>query len=144
MHAAKAPLLPATVSALPTYDFETFERLLYQLRGTPVVVNIWASWCGPCRAEAPLLVDAARQHADQIQFIGVDYQDAREAAARFASRYHVPYPSVSDAGQIHDSLGFVGLPDTVFYEASGAILATWTGPLTSDSLRQNLERLTAG
>src|SRR5881628_2985958 len=64
-NATVASLLPTTVSGLPSFDFGTFEQLLYQLRGTPVVVNIWASWCGPCRDEAPVLVDGAQRYGDR-------------------------------------------------------------------------------
>ena len=144
-NAATTALLPRDVLALPSFDFSTYERLLYELRGTPVVVNIWASWCGPCRQEAPVLVDAAKRYGDEVQFLGVDFQDQRGPAAEFTTRYHVPYPSVFDApGAIHDALGFVGLPDTVFYAADGRIVATWAGPLTPQALRQNIERLLSG
>lgn len=138
-------MLPQTPFSLPAFDFNMFERLLYQLRGTPVVVNIWASWCGPCREETPALVDAARRYGREVQFLGVDHQDGRGAAQEFLRRYDVPYPSVFDSsGAIHRSLGFIGLPDTVFYDASGQIAATWTGPLTPEALRKNLEQLLSG
>jgi cytochrome c biogenesis protein CcmG, thiol:disulfide interchange protein DsbE len=142
MNASTAALLPEHVLDLPSFDFDTYERLLYQLRGKPVVVNLWASWCGPCRQEAPALVNAARRYGRDVQFLGVDFQDQRGPAAAFSRRYKVPYPSVFDAsGAIHDGLGFVGLPDTIFYDSDGQIVATWSGPLTPSALRQNLSRL---
>ena len=141
-NATATPLLPTTILALPTFDFETFERLLYELRGTPVVVNIWASWCGPCRQEAPVLTAAVERYGDRVQFVGVDMQDDRAPAASYLNRYAVTYPSVADpSGEIHDRLGFVGLPDTVFYGPDGQIVDTWSGPLTSDALRTNIETL---
>jgi thiol-disulfide isomerase/thioredoxin len=141
-NAVATSLLPTTVSALPSFDFAMFERLLYELRGTPVVVNIWASWCGPCRTETPILVDAAERYGARVQFLGVDIQDGREAAASFMSEHAVRYPSVFDpSGQIHDQLGFVGLPDTLFYAADGAIAGTWTGPLTAQALNDGIGRL---
>jgi len=145
MNAATANLLPRSVLALPSFDFGTYERLLYQLRGTPVVVNIWASWCGPCRTEAPALVDSAKRYGHDVQFLGVDFQDQRQSATAFLKRYSVPYPTVSDAsGEIHNMLGFVGLPDPVFYGADGKIVATWPGPLSAHALRVNLQRLLPG
>jgi len=145
MNASNAELLPRSVFALPSFDFETYERLLYQLRGTPVVVNLWAAWCGPCRQEAPALIEAAMRYGHRVQFLGVDYQDQRGPAAAFLNQYSVPYPSVFDAsGEIHNKLGFVGLPDTLFYSADGSIAATWSGPLTMEVLRENLERLVPG
>jgi cytochrome c biogenesis protein CcmG, thiol:disulfide interchange protein DsbE len=142
INATTAGMLPRTVSALPSFDFATYERLMYELRGTPVVVNIWASWCIPCRREAPILVAATKRYGDSIQFLGVDYQDQRGPAADFSAEFHIPYPSVFDgSGEIHDKLGFVGLPDTLFYDADGKIISTYSGPLTTEALRQNLERL---
>jgi len=142
MNAAAAALLPLTVSDLPSFDFESYGRLLYQLRGTPVVVNFWASWCGPCRREAPALVAAANRYGNVIQFLGVDHQDQRAPAADFSRQYEVPYPNVFDAsGEIHDSLGFIGLPDTVFYARDGSIVGTWAGPLTAAALAGGIDQL---
>jgi cytochrome c biogenesis protein CcmG/thiol:disulfide interchange protein DsbE len=144
-NAADALLLPTRVAALPALDFGAYERLLYQLRGTPVVVNIWASWCGPCRTEAAALVDAAKRYGEDVQFLGVDIQDEREPAAAFASEYGLTYPSVFDAaGAIHDAMGFVGLPDTVFYRADGSIASTWTGPLTPSALQSHIREILPG
>jgi thiol-disulfide isomerase/thioredoxin len=144
-NAATAALLPKNVLELPSFDFETYERLLYQLRGTPVVVNIWASWCGPCNTEAPALADAAMRYGDEVQFLGVDIQDQRGPATTFSTEYQIPYPSVfNESGEIHDAMGFVGVPDTLFYGADGSIVATWSGPLTSDALRTNINRLVSG
>jgi thiol-disulfide isomerase/thioredoxin len=141
-NAAEASLLPRTVDALPPFDFDRYERLLYELRGAPVVVNLWASWCGPCRTETPAFVAAAKRCGDRVQFLGVDYQDQRAGAIDFLERYAVSYPSVTDAGEIHDRLGFVGLPDTVFYAADGSIASTWSGPITADALDERLAQLT--
>jgi cytochrome c biogenesis protein CcmG, thiol:disulfide interchange protein DsbE len=141
-NATGSSLLPTTVLAFPSFDFDGFERLLYGLRGTPVVVNIWASWCGPCQAEAPALADAARRYGHDVQFLGVDIQDSKDAAAAYVNEHGLPYPSVFDAsGEIHDRLGFVGLPDTVFYGADGQISATWTGPISGDALRDEIRPL---
>ena len=86
----------------------------------------------------------ATRYGDRVQFLGVDYQEERGAAAEFAQQLGVPYPSVFDpSGEIHDRLGFVGLPDTVFYDASGAIVATWPGPLTARSLSSHIRQLLA-
>jgi thiol-disulfide isomerase/thioredoxin len=139
-NATETPLLPTDVFALPAFDFATYEALLAQLRGTPVVVNIWSSWCGPCRKEAEELADAARRHVTEVQFLGVDILDERAAAADFLDEYDVPYPSVFDAnGDIRDQLGFIGQPETLFYDALGQIAAVWTGPITPEALKENLD-----
>src|SRR5437868_6769042 len=134
--ATTASLLPTSPSSLPSFDFSSYERLLSELRGTPVVVNLWASWCGPCQKEAAALEEAAHTHGKDIQFLGVDVKDQHGAATEFLTNYHVSYPNVFDeSGDIHNSLGFVGLPDTVFYGADGSIVETWSGPLTPEVLK---------
>ena len=82
-NATTAPLLPTSVAALPAFDVETYQQLLTQLRGTPVVVNVWASWCGPCKAESPLLHEASRSYGDRVQFLGVDILDSLGGARSF-------------------------------------------------------------
>ena len=141
-NAVRVALLPTTAPGLPTFDEETFQQLLGQLRGTPVVVNIWASWCGPCRAEAPLLAEAARTYGRRIQFLGVDIQDSVAGATAFDQEFHIPYPSVFDAGgDIRDSLGLLGQPDTIFYGADGSTVATVSGQLSQQVLSANISKL---
>lgn len=137
-----APLLPATVQALPDLDVAGYEELLGQLEGTPVVVNFWAAWCDPCRREMPLLAEAARRLDDEVQFIGVDILDNREAARDFLAELDVPYPSVFDAGGvIRTSLGSIGQPVTVFYAADGTRVAKVDGELGEADLAAHLDEL---
>jgi thiol-disulfide isomerase/thioredoxin len=138
--AAGGSLLPADPYALPSFDLAAYEELLVELRGTPVLANVWASWCGPCRAEAPHLAAAHEEFGDRVQFLGVDILDEREAARRFMREYGWTYPSVYDLpGAIRDGLGLLGQPVTLFYDASGKLVTTWTGPLDERILRENLE-----
>jgi len=142
--AATGSLLPTDPYALPAFDMASYDSLLSQLHGTPVVVNVWASWCGPCRDEAPRLADAQAAYGDRVQFLGVDILDERASARRFMHEYGWTYPSVYDLpGSIRDGLGLLGQPVTLFYDASGKLVATWTGPLTDDALRENLDLITA-
>jgi cytochrome c biogenesis protein CcmG, thiol:disulfide interchange protein DsbE len=144
-NATQAPLLPVTAPGLPDFDEGKFKVLLEQLRGTPVVVNIWASWCGPCRDEAPLLSAAARSYGEQVQFLGVDILDQRQDAAAFATEFDIPYPSVFDpTGSIRDSLGFLGQPDTVFFDATGTKVKTLSGPVTRASLDAGIQQIVGG
>jgi thiol-disulfide isomerase/thioredoxin len=76
-----------------------FEDRLAALRGHPVVINKWASWCGPCRAELPILQQVSTAQGKRIAFVGVNARDKRPAAERFAGRYPVPYPSYEDEGE---------------------------------------------
>jgi cytochrome c biogenesis protein CcmG/thiol:disulfide interchange protein DsbE len=140
-NATTAPLLPTAVTALPNMDVSGFHQLLAQLRGTPVVVNVWASWCVPCKAEAPLLTAAAEQHRD-IQFLGVDIQDSRDGAANFLVTHAIPYPSVFDpAAAIRTDLGSFGQPVTVFFAADGTMVAKVDGQIGADALAADIAKI---
>jgi cytochrome c biogenesis protein CcmG, thiol:disulfide interchange protein DsbE len=133
---------PSTPARLPEFTLADYQHALGRLRGTPVVVNVWASWCGPCREEAPLLAAANRSYGDQVRFIGVDILDERGSARAFMREHGWTYPSVYDpSGAIRDGLGLLGQPVTLFYDASGELIDTWTGPLTSEALRSRLETI---
>ena len=142
LNAAEAPLLPTDAIALPEFDFASYRELLGQLRGTPVVVNIWASWCGPCRIEGGDLARASKTYGTRVQFLGIDILDSRSSARDFMREFGWTYPSVYDpTGEIRDRLGLVGQPVTLFYDASGRLDSTWNGPLTSEALAKRLDRL---
>lgn len=137
----EAPLLPRTTCELPRFDPARFEELLAQLRGVPVVVNVWASWCGPCIEEAPHLGRLARATAGRVQFLGVDILDQLAPARAFVLRFGWPYPSVFDPpGAIRDSLGLLGQPHTLVFDRQGRRVFTWSGPVTEDVLRRALDR----
>jgi len=134
-------LLPATPTALPEFDPDLFRQLLAQLRGRPVVVNVWASWCGPCIEEAPGLARLARQF-QRIQFIGVNVSDQRGAAAAFIRKYDWTFPSVFDpTGAIRTDLGFIGVPVTVILDSSGKQVFTRSGAIDESELRKELSAL---
>jgi cytochrome c biogenesis protein CcmG, thiol:disulfide interchange protein DsbE len=129
-----AVLIPALNEA------ESLPRLLEELRGAPVVVNIWASWCGPCRTEAPDLANLAREYEGRVQFLGVDLLDNREAARRFILEYDWPYPSVFDPrGRIRDDLGYLGQPVTFVLDPEGERAWDWQGAVSEDLLREQIE-----
>ena len=103
---------------LPAYD----ERI-EGLRGHPVVVNKWASWCGPCRAEFPFFQNQAAKRGEEIAFLGVDAQDDHDAARTFLESEPVPYPSYTDPDlEISKSVDAEReTPATVFYDSDGEI-----------------------
>jgi thiol-disulfide isomerase/thioredoxin len=132
-------LLPTSPIALPTLDAKGFTQLLCQLRGKPVVVNIWASWCGPCILEAPELAAVAASHHGDVQFIGVDIQDQLSLGRAFLQKFHWTYPSVFDPkGEIRDSFGLLGAPHTLFFDANGVRTFVWSGPVTRDILSSGI------
>lgn len=99
----------------------------------PAVVNLWASWCGPCREELPLLARLDEEVGEQVQVVGVDFADsAPEAALELAERSGVTYPQLFDPEQaLRAPLGVVGLPQTVFVDADGRVVATERTPYRS-------------
>jgi cytochrome c biogenesis protein CcmG, thiol:disulfide interchange protein DsbE len=142
LNATHAPLLPTDATELPSFDPGRFQQLLSQLKGTPVVVNVWGAWCAPCRSEAPLLQQASQRYGRRVQFLGVDILDSRSSSRSYTRRYGLAYPSVFDeSAAIRDALGFLGQPDTVFYDADGNVTMKWAGQLTPSVLRHGLARI---
>lgn len=110
---------------------EAYERRLATVRGYPVVVNIWASWCGPCRFEFPTLQKLSAKYGTRVAFLGVDSQDSDDGAETFLEEAPVPYPSYSDGEEIADSIGAGrGLPATAFYDRRGELCYLKRGPYT--------------
>jgi thiol-disulfide isomerase/thioredoxin len=112
---------------------EAYEIQLRELRGYPVVVNKWASWCGPCRFEFPFFQRLARRYGKRIAFMGVDSRDSKDDARRFLAKYPVPYPSFFDPdGKIARSFrGDRVSPETAFYDGTGQLVYTKPGGYAS-------------
>jgi thiol-disulfide isomerase/thioredoxin len=109
--------------------------------GSPLVVNVWASWCSPCRRELPLLARAARRG---VRVLGIDERDSASHARSFARSQNVGYPSLSDPDgrvlSLLSTLPRTGIPSTLVTNASGRIVARVVGPLTSRSLDRALAK----
>jgi cytochrome c biogenesis protein CcmG/thiol:disulfide interchange protein DsbE len=141
---APAPLarLYAQGNRLLPGGVEAYEKRIAALRGYPVVVNVWASWCGPCRFEFPYFQQVAARYGRRVAFLGIDKQDSNDAAGTFLSEAPVPYPSYTDPGQeIAESIGAGrGLPDTAFYDRRGSLVYLKQGPYGSAAeLRADVE-----
>jgi cytochrome c biogenesis protein CcmG, thiol:disulfide interchange protein DsbE len=103
---------------------EALDAKLGELRGHPVVVNQWGSWCPPCRAEFPFFAEIAEQHAGDVAFVGVDIQDDRGDAEEFLEEFPVPYPSIydRDADAVF-ALNWTGVsPTTWFIDEGGEVV----------------------
>ena len=112
---------------------------LYELRGYPVVINFWASWCVPCKEEAPLLNAAAKTHAGAVAFVGIDIQDFVSDAHTFLRELHVPYVSVRDKGPgTATSYGLTGVPETYYLDRRGRILGHTIGAVSRRELEERL------
>jgi cytochrome c biogenesis protein CcmG/thiol:disulfide interchange protein DsbE len=122
---------------------EAFERQLADLRGYPVVVNKWASWCGPCREEMPWFQRLSARLGKRIAFLGVNSEDTNDAAKDFLAQFPLPYPSFSDPGQeIAAAMeATIGFPATSFYDSSGELVHVQQGQYASiDDLTADIER----
>lgn len=122
---------------------EDYERQLADLEGLPVVVNAWASWCGPCRTEFPHFQETAAEMGDEVAFLGVDVDDSDSAATTFLESHPIPYGSISDPDKdIANDLGLGSfLPATIFYNARGERTYTHTGPYANaEDLAADIER----
>ena len=136
--------LPSSPTALPQMSFDQFKQLLGGLKGKPVVVNFWASWCGPCRAEAPVLAQMSKRYAGKIQFVGVDVADKNAAARDYIQKYGWTYPSVADPTyEIRRGFGLLGQPDTILYDSTGKQVWEAPGAITAASLGSHLSQLAA-
>ncbi|HSD24081.1 MAG TPA: TlpA disulfide reductase family protein [Solirubrobacterales bacterium] len=114
---------------------DAFDARLVQLRGTPVVVNKWASWCGPCRFEFPWFQSLAEKRGGQIAFLGVNSNDSSGSADTFLSELPLPYPSYSDPDlKIAQDLGGPpqAFPTTTYYDRSGKQVFTHPGVYGSE------------
>jgi thiol-disulfide isomerase/thioredoxin len=119
--------------------------------GKTVVVNVWGSWCGPCRSEAPDLVAAAKQLADDdVVFLGINSRDLNQAAARaFVRRFAIPYPSIYDQGgqtllAFRGTLTANSIPSTVVIDEKGRVAARVLGEVSKSTLVGLVEDVQAG
>lgn len=108
---------------------------LASLRGRPVVLNFWASWCIPCKTEAPALERAwARYRARGVVFLGVDYHDLASDARRFVAAHGLTFPTLQDgSGDVTGSYGISQVPETYIVDRAGRIVAHLAGPITDPS-----------
>jgi cytochrome c biogenesis protein CcmG/thiol:disulfide interchange protein DsbE len=127
-----APPLPSAVLQAPRVT-------LAGLRGKPALINFWASWCDPCRKEAPELARLDRSLHGAANLVGVDYTDEPGAAREFIHQYGWTFPVLADPNGVYGArFKFSGLPTTVVLDSRGRITATLRGPQTEAALRQAL------
>jgi cytochrome c biogenesis protein CcmG/thiol:disulfide interchange protein DsbE len=126
-----APLRPTLEEALADGRVS-----LAELRGTPVVLNLWASWCTPCRQEAPRLERGWERWGRRgVAYLGLNIQDLRGDARAFSRRFGITYPSVRDARRgVADSYGATGIPETFFVDARGRVVGHVIGVVAEREL----------
>jgi cytochrome c biogenesis protein CcmG/thiol:disulfide interchange protein DsbE len=128
--------LPCLVSGPPVN--------LARLGGKPVLINLWATWCGPCREEMPILQNAHISHRDEIAFLGIDTKDNPERAAAFLEEVGATYPQVVDLDGrlLVEHLRVPGLPVTVVLDSDGEVIKKHVGAFTEESLDSLIREVT--
>ena len=144
-HAVRSPLLgkAAPTFALKAVDTDAVvDPRLGQ--GKPVVLNFWATWCQPCKAEHGILEWAAQRHGQKVQFFGLVYEDTKVRIQAFLKQHGSGYPTLVDVGgKTAIAYGVGGVPETFFIDAKGVIREKYAGPLSAPMIEERIQRLMA-
>ncbi len=134
---------PARPFELTLFDGRTLT--LEAHKGQAVMVDFWASWCPPCREEAPVLAQVYKEYEDKgVKFIGIDIWDSQNEAIKFVDRYGVTYPNGLDQkGSIAIDYGVSGIPEKYFISREGILVKKFIGPVNREKLIQTLDQLLA-
>jgi thiol-disulfide isomerase/thioredoxin len=131
---AELAALRLRVNVLRPGGATAFDAQMRALRGHPVVVNLWASWCDPCRFELPFLQREAVRRGARVAFLGINVNDERGAAREMAARFPMPYPSFEDPrSNLAARYRSRGLPTTAFYDARGKLVIVHQGVFPSEA-----------
>ncbi|GAA4891146.1 TlpA disulfide reductase family protein [Tessaracoccus lubricantis] len=139
-HRAEAPVLEGE-----TLDGDQLSTA--DLQGKPLIINVWGSWCAPCRAEAPELVKSAEELGDSVSFLGINTRDTVAAAQAFERSFGIEYPSLSDPDGVlllqFAQLPPKAIPSTVVIDAEGRVAARVLGEVNATTLKGIVEDVTA-
>ena len=138
--------IPSNSTFLPNFTLRNVNghgtTTLSSLRGKPVVLNFWASWCDPCKTEAPALQELSQKYAGRMTVVGLDSQDDTGDARDFARHYHLTYPLVHAGGSsIYHRWGLSGFPETFIIDSRGRVVHHFPGEVSAADVEQQLKPL---
>ena len=135
----------ATMPSLTLPLYGGGQVALSELRGQPVVLNFWASWCAPCRAEAPTLEKVYGEYRERgVTFLGVGVRDVMERGQAFIDEFGITYPNAHDPqGQAWRAFRLTGVPETLFVTSDGVVAGRHIGHISEEKLREAVESLLA-
>ena len=140
--AIDSPLIDAPAPRFALQDLDGQQLSLDELRGQPVMINFWATWCQPCIAEHPVLQAIARRYEGRAHFVGIIYQDEPELIRRFiAQRGGWGRTLLDPEGDTAIAYGVYGAPETFFIDAGGTVVRKVTGPMGASFLSDIIEEL---
>lgn len=124
-------------------DFEGHDVALSQFRGTPVLLNFWATWCPPCKAEMPALQNFYEQYGDRVAVVGVNWDHSLDDARQFLENQGITYPNLIDRqGKVFVKYGLTGLPTSFWLDERGVIMGVWKGAMDEATMLQGFQRTT--
>ncbi len=138
-----SPLLGKPLPDITLQDLDGDTVRLADMRGRPLIINLWASWCVPCREEFPLLVGAYGEHrARELGIVGIIRRDSPESAARFAADQGATWPMLLDPDEMaYRALIGIGVPQTYFVDPEGIVRWVNIGPFSADGLAYGIQRI---
>lgn len=139
------PPQPAVGHPAPNFTLTTLAGehfVLEQQRGRPLVLNFWATWCGPCQNELPALQAAAERYDGSVQIIGVDQAESAATVQEFVDRMGLTFPIPMDVEQdVAQRYNVKGLPTTFFIDSAGIIRHLWMGEMNSITLAEGIAKV---
>ncbi len=131
---------------LPAINYPEADSLgLKDLTGKPTLLSFWTTWCGYCRRQTPVLVDAHTRYGEDVQFVGINVKEDQQRVQNYAASNHIHYPIALDFdGQVAGRYGINGFPTTYFLDAEGRVIARYVGSLSSEQVESYLQQVLAG